>query len=282
MLEEKRITVDGLPVQYYTAGESNPRTLLLLHGGVGDALLHWTPAAEILADTYHIIAPNLPGYGASAQTEEATLAAFVNWLKALLDALEIEQTAIIGNSFGGLAARLFAAAYPQRVPALILVNGGVLPQPVPPLARALANLPMIGKRLGASASRTTFTAKGLSWMLYNPAGLTDAFLERAKANMPGLTWTQQVMNTSPIPERRVPPLPTLLLWGADDPVLTQGDAARLQAELPGAQLALIESTRHAPHIDEPDVFAFQVSQFLDNLDRPSRSGLRGVGKLGGA
>lgn len=280
MLIEKRITADDLAVQVYTAGEGNPRALLLLHGEVGDASLHWSPSASFLAEEYYVIAPNLPGYGESALLREPTLAALVHWLKALLDALNVEQAAVVGNSFGGLAARLFAAVHPQSVPALILVNGGVLPRPISSLARLLARLPIIGDMGFNSASRAMLTPKALGWMLQNPAGLTDSFLEQVKATASGLAWTLRVSGTSPIPEQNIPPLPTLLLWGADDPVLSQQDAARLQSELPGAQLALIESTKHSPHLDEPDVFAFQVGQYLDRLNRPVSPRLRGVGKLG--
>jgi pimeloyl-ACP methyl ester carboxylesterase len=280
MLLEKRITVDDLAVQLYTAGEGHPRTLLLLHGGVGDAFLHWTPAAPFLAEEYHVIAPNLPGYGESAPLRETTFAALIRWLKAILDVLKVEQAVVIGNSFSGLVARLFAAEYAQNVPALILVNGGTVPRSIPPMARLLARLPVIGDMVFNSGSRSMLTPKELGWLLNDPAGLTDEFLARAKANATGLAWTMRVSSISPIPEQRTPPLPTLLVWGADDPILPQQDALRLQAELPGAQIALIESTKHSPHLDEPDVFAFQVTQFLDHLNRSSAAGLRGVGKLG--
>lgn len=127
-INEQTITVNGLATRYYEAGSGNTRTLLLLHGRFGDAHLHWAEIMPVLADEFHLIAPDLPGYGGSAPLPALSLEAFVDWTQSLLDALNIEQAAVVGSSFGGTVARLLATMRPTYVPALILVNGGGLPR----------------------------------------------------------------------------------------------------------------------------------------------------------
>jgi pimeloyl-ACP methyl ester carboxylesterase len=71
-----RIAVEGRPCRYWVAGPDNGRPLLLLHGGLGDAALHWGRALPDLARDFHVLAPDLPGFGASAPLPEPSYAAY--------------------------------------------------------------------------------------------------------------------------------------------------------------------------------------------------------------
>src|SRR5688500_16708615 len=97
-ISEKTISLDGLNVHYLEAGEGRQRTLLLIHGGIGDARLHWEAAMPALAEDYHVVAPNLPGFGKSNTLPRMDTQAMLNWLKSFLDKQQIEQAVVIGNS----------------------------------------------------------------------------------------------------------------------------------------------------------------------------------------
>lgn len=143
MFDEKTITLNSTQTHYLEAGDEQGKALLLLHG-LGTAKLNWEPAIPLLVEHYHIIAPDMPGFGASAAVSH--LQDLNQWLKALLDTLNIQQAVVVGSSIGGLVARLFAAGEPQLAPALILVNGGAVPS-LPPIARMIANAPILGDYL---------------------------------------------------------------------------------------------------------------------------------------
>lgn len=273
-LTEHTMTIYGKPVHYWEAGSSHTRSLLLLHS-LADAQSNWTDTMAVLAEQFHVFAPDLPGFGASAPLTGG-VDAWLMWLKQLITGLEQEQMALVGHSFGALLVRLFSAVYPQYVPAAILVNGGTLPN-VPNSVRWIGRLPIIGSSVFRGVARSTLAAS----LAHDTNPLPVAFTTQAQANIAGFASLMRLLATNPIPETHTPPVPTLLLWGASDTISTPAEAERIKSAIPGAQLSLIADCGHLPHIEASDVFAWQIIQFLDNLNRPTKSSLPGVGRLRG-
>ncbi len=112
----------GQPAHVF-AGGSGSTVLLLLHGGWGGAALHWSRVWDLLGRKCWIVAPDLPGLGDLTQPGRGSFAAYVAWLQALLDALDVDQVVCIGNSFGASLAWSLAGRAPQRVTGLVLVDG---------------------------------------------------------------------------------------------------------------------------------------------------------------
>lgn len=111
-------------VAYRRAG-SGP-TLVLLHANPGDSR-DFDAVFAPLARQFDVIAPDWPGYGASAPAavpEHASAMGFHDVLVEFLDALDIRQAAFIGNSVGGYAAARLAIQRPARVTKLVLVSPG--------------------------------------------------------------------------------------------------------------------------------------------------------------
>lgn len=277
-IQEKTLTVEGLPVSYLEAGEENGRAILLLHGEIGDAKLHWQEVIPGLAETYHVLAPNLPGYNGSAPLPQMSMSALVEWLRAFLTALGLEQAVVAGSSASGLPARLFAAAYPQFTPAIILINGGAVPRtpPVPPL---LARLPGISQLLFSLFARSSVSRSSLEAMFFDKSLLTDDFVRQAQTSAPAFARLMRGMLIYPIPQARTPQVPTLLLWGSDDAMAPIDDAEALKKEIPGAKLSAVADCGHLPQIETTDVFVYQVNYFLGRLSRPPSANLPGVGML---
>jgi len=71
-------------------------------------------------------------------------------------------------------------------------------------------------------------------------------------------------------------VPTLLLWGANDSMMSMEQGERLQREIPGAQLVPIAECGNLPSVEASDVFVFQIRAFLDQLSRPTLPILHGV------
>ena len=112
---------------YRTAGRGAP--VVLIHGVGLDATI-WEAQAAALAERYRVVAYDMLGHGQSACPPGArALGDFVDQLAELLDALELRRVALVGFSMGGLVARAFAAAYPERVSHLALLSTAYRAQP---------------------------------------------------------------------------------------------------------------------------------------------------------
>lgn len=275
---EKTIEVEGLPVRYLEGGEDNGRALLLLHGGLGGARANWSQVLPALEEKFHVIVPDLPGFGDTAALPDMSIEKRVHWLRALLDALGQHEAVVLGAGSGGLLARLFAAAEPQYVPAIILVNGGALPR-YPGFLPALTRLPAIGETALQLFGRIRHENQNPDRMIYVKEALTEELRAAWRDSAPGFTSLMRALMSYTYPANQTPPVPTLLLWGANDPLAPLAVAERLKAEIPGAVLSPVADCGHMPQLEASDVFAFQVESFLEGLSRPRHTNLPGAGML---
>jgi pimeloyl-ACP methyl ester carboxylesterase len=273
-ISEKTIKVEGSPVHYFEGGADNGRALLLLSGGIGDARTNWSAVMPVLSESFHVFAPDLPGFGSSTALPEMSLERLIHWLRALLDALHQTDAVLVGSFLGGTLARLFAAAEPQYVPAIILVNGGTIPR-VPALLQPLVGMPLIGGLI----TQAFGNMPPLHLVIQVKTALSEDLLTAQRANATASSMLMRSFLLSPAPEKQTPLVPTLLLWGMNDPVVTPAHAARLQSEIPGAQFSPIADCGHMPQLEATDPFLFQVTTFLDRITRPVAPVLPGVGLL---
>lgn len=278
-INPKTMQITGLKVTYLEAGPDRGRALLLLHGGIGDARLHWEVAMPTLAETFHVLAPDLPGFGGSQRLPTMRTDALLNWVKAFLEQLHIEEAVVVGNSFGGLVARLFAALYPQYTPAVILVNGGAVPD-IPAILSIAGRIPLLSPALFGIFGRIATTPKTLNRMLHSKDLLTETFTNNAKLAAPGFAGLMRMLVASPMPKQRAPMTPTLILWGADDQLATLADAKAIKDSIPGAVLTEITDCGHMPQLETPDVFVWQINTFLEKLSRVANTPDAGPRTLG--
>ncbi|MCA0456339.1 MAG: alpha/beta hydrolase [Chloroflexi bacterium] len=282
-VHEREVYVDGLKVHYWEAGEGNPRTLLLIHGGMGDAKLHWEAALPILGETFHVLAPDLPGFSTSEVLPVARTDVLLHWLKSFIDVHEREQVVPVGNAFGALLARLFAAANPKYVPAVILINGGGVPD-LPPFFKWVERIPFINKLVFSQFGKMGTSPDALNRLIHIKPILTEEFYAQSKASAPAFSQLIKMLVGSGVPAEQTPRVPTLVLWGVEDSFTAPGDRDAIKASIPGATITEIADCGHMPQLEAPDVFAWQVTTFLDKLSRPpsaTTSGPKMLRKLSG-
>jgi pimeloyl-ACP methyl ester carboxylesterase len=277
-ITEKSAQINGLHVHFWEAGEGHPRTLLLIHGGVGDARLHWEPSIEALAEDYHVLAPDLPGFGKSDVLPKMQTDAMLQWIKNFLNNQEIEQAVVIGNSMGALLVRLFAAGNPQYVPAVILANGGGVPD-LPPIFRILERIPGVSQGIFYLFGKSATSPSTLKDMFHAKELLTEDFMQHAKEAAPGYARLMRMFVGSPMPKAQSPLVPTLILWGANDQLATLKDGEAIKASIPGATLTEITECGHMPQLETMDVFVWQINTFLEKLSRPTQPNRPGAGML---
>ncbi len=272
-IQVKTITLSGVAVRYLEDGDVNSRALLLLHG-LGTAGLNWKASMPALAEHYRVIAPDLPGFGGSAALPDQPFPALMQWLKELLDALNLGQAVVVGNSIGALVARLFAAAEPQYVPVVILMNGGGVPN-LPAPVRVIANAPLLGSAIFALFGKMSVSRSSIRRMVYVESVRNEEFVRQVSASSGGLAGIVRMLARGPLPEATTPPAPALILWGAEDKLATLDEAERIKASIPGAALSVIAECGHLPQLEATEVFTWQVHQFLENLSRPQKASPQG-------
>jgi pimeloyl-ACP methyl ester carboxylesterase len=261
-------------------GEMGTPPALLLHGWLDNAG-SFAPLARLL-DGRRLWVPDLPGHGRSGHRPPGTWYHFVDYVSdvmALAQALGLEQFDLIGHSMGGAIATLVAAAYPERIRRLVLIEAlGPLARPAAScttdLRRAIdARLALPDKQLKlhpdrARARNARMQANGLS------EAAADALIERALMPAPGgYIWRSDPRQTLPTPIRGTEEqylavleairAPTLAIF-ADPatPYLSGSDAERRLLALRPERVVHLPGSHHL-HLENAPPVAELLGAFLE-------------------
>ncbi len=120
--QKHTITIQQSSVAYWTYGDPSKPTVLLIHGFRGNHF-GFTSIAKHL-DSYHVVIPDLPGYGESQswQTTPHAIEAYAEWLHEFCIATNIAHPIVVGHSFGATITLLFAHLYGDEISQLILMS----------------------------------------------------------------------------------------------------------------------------------------------------------------
>jgi pimeloyl-ACP methyl ester carboxylesterase len=256
-INSNAIKINGLDVQYYSAGEGEP--LLVIHGGGGDARTWWDNIA-ILAERYKVYAPDLPGFGGSQPLRGSY---FIPELSGFIDVfarrLGLENFHLMGHSLGGGIALDYALKMPGKVRKLVLVSSLCLGEEIAFWIRLLS-LPALLRSIGAVATAVMKSVKWVARQL-NPAGLIMPLSPAAMAVGGSITtFKKQTL----VLEGRLSEvtMPTLLVWGAKDPVVPVGHAYKAARMIPNCQVKVFKHRGHNVHRDELKQFTSIIAGFL--------------------
>ncbi len=265
----RRVTVaNGQQLFIYEAGQTSAPAMVLIHG-LGDEADSWRHVFGPLAERYHVVALDLPGFGRSDPARAYTLPTFRDTLIALLDALQITTATLVGNSLGAMLAQLVALQAPQRVSRLILVDGtlNLRPQSINPATLMMA-LPLIGYSIYTNFRKNAQAAYDSLRPFYADLdALPEAdrqFLfqrvnERVWSDKQRTAYLAVFRNLTFAPGRSRPteaairalPMPIHLIWGERDVIIPVAAAHALVALKPDARLTVISGGGHLPHQDQP-------------------------------
>lgn len=249
--------------------------LVLLHGS-GLAAGVFLPLLAALPDV-HALAPDLPDF-----PRNRGHVASVAWLDRLLDGLEIATTTLVGHSGGGVLAIRYALARPDRVDRLVVIGVPTLPGTRCPLPHRLMATPGVGRLLAKlPASRESVLrfaeVMGEGTTLAGHPDLVDLFVvaHREPATAAALrSDLRELISPAALLTRsgwgrgrlrvedlRAVDMPTLLVWGQEEP-LGEASVAQAAAELfPRAHLKVLPGG-HAPWLGHADLTATAVSEFV--------------------
>jgi pimeloyl-ACP methyl ester carboxylesterase len=260
LVQPKEREVSGRLARVYEGGKGV--SLLLIHGAWGGASLHFSRVWDDLAQSYRVIAPDLPGLGQVDAPARASVSGYARWLVNLLEVLGVERAFFIGNSFGASVAWSLAGRYPELCAGLVLINGFPMPKTPTPL-HWLSNNPVGEALMRATLRMTAFHPNALRRAFVNednvPDGLRAMLAQRGSLLVPNCA--KLVIAGDGSPEPKVSPL---LLWGAEDRLIgtSAADARKHHASIPGSTLKLIPNAGHFPQIEAPDAFVAEVQAFV--------------------
>jgi 3-oxoadipate enol-lactonase len=251
--------VNGKTIAYNVYGGGEP--LLLIHGAQGSSV-EWKPQLEPLGQHFRLIAPDVRGHGASAQTDSPySMDLFADDMAALLDALGIESAFVLGHSMGGAVAQALAARHPAKVRRLILAETNY----------GFEDYPML--RMATTASAPLFRLMGIRRFValaIRQMGVKDEadkhLLEDAFAPQvanPANFWNIWRANNDYKGRAALGRIgcPTLVMVGAKNKV-THGMGQHMADTIPGAKMIVIPDAGHMVNWDNARAFNDAVIRFF--------------------
>jgi pimeloyl-ACP methyl ester carboxylesterase len=256
-IESRSIKVDGLDVRYYAAGRGEP--LVVIHGGAGDASTWWKNIAE-LSEHYAVFAPDLPGFGGSQPLNGNyyihELAEFIGKFAA---GIGLEQFNLVGHSLGGGIALDYTLKSPGRVKKLVLISSLCLGREIGFWLRVLS-IPGLVHSLGAMVMGVL---QGVKWVFRKLKQVEFVLPFTPAVLHVGENLTifnqQSLVLESRLAEVHVP---TLLVWGAKDPIVPVRQAYAAAKVIPDCQVKIFKNRGHNVHRDELKVFSSILAAFL--------------------
>lgn len=277
LLETKTVKLDksGLNIRYAQLGNPTNPPVLLLHG-VPENLQAWYAVAPLLAENYHVLAIDWPGFGGSdplGSTEEYNSRRFAEVVVEFMDSLDIHQANLVATDIALLPALLVGLEHPSRVTKLAVMDG--IPFLRPQYSSwELKSFAKRGSILGKalvnwfpSISAQIARLKGFYWGHSLPTEVQKEFLAdgKSKSNQQAfLSYFQNFWKGQEYFEPRAHELqiPVQVIWGKYDRFISVKLAYEIAEKLPNASLDIIDKSGHYVHMDKPQELVRIVTKFL--------------------
>ena len=256
-MEGERLRVHEIELEALRRGSGRP--ILAVHGF--DTIDPAAPFLGLLGRHGEIIAPSSPGFGNSPRPKDFdTVYDLVHLYVAALDALPGDEVTLLGFSFGGWLAAEVAAACSHRLDKLVLVD----PLGIKISDRETPDILDIFNKSPDEVRQCSWHHPDRFAPDYN--AMSDEALVVHARNREALclyAWRPYMYNPQ-LPRwlARIA-VPTLLVWGASDHVVTPDYGRAYSRLIPGSHLAVIEGAGHHPEIEQPEAFVERVAAFLE-------------------
>jgi pimeloyl-ACP methyl ester carboxylesterase len=277
--------VDGVKLFYREAGPKDAPTIVLLHGYPSSSRM-WDSLMPLLADRYHLIAPDYPGFGQSEvpapDRYRYTFDHLAETTAALLTKLGVSRYTLFMQDYGGPVGFRMAMAAPAKVQAIIIQNANAYREGLgakwADIARywddPKAHPEQVDAFVGFEGTKQRHLGTSPNPERYNPDGWGDEF---AALSRPGQREIQAALlydyrtNVASYPRwqawlRQHQPK-MLVMWGRYDPSFIVPGAEAYRRDVPSAELHILDAGHFA--LDEKtEEIARLTRSFMATVDRP--------------
>lgn len=264
----KSVRANGIQTNYHDAGAGFP--VLMIHGsGPGvSALANWRLTIPALSQKRRVILPDMVGFGFTERPKgiQYGLETWVAHAIGLMDALDLKQVDLIGNSFGGALSLAIAARHPGRVRRLVLMgSAGVDFELTPALNEVWGYTPSFENMrhmMDLFAYDRSLITDDLARMRYE-ASLQPGLQEAYASMFPAPRQRAVEALCTPVSALRHLPHETLIIHGRDDKVVPPGNARLLNTYIANSQMHIFGKCGHWTQIEHSARFCRLVNDFLD-------------------
>ncbi|MGH8667048.1 MAG: alpha/beta fold hydrolase [Burkholderiales bacterium] len=269
------VPVGTLELHVQDYGVSGKAPILCVHGGAANA--HWYDfVARGFHPDYHVRAVDLRGHGDSewdtSATPDYSYQRHAADIHELTEKLDLRDFVLIGHSMGGMVSSVYAATYPGRARAFIVVDSNLVMTP-----ERIAGFNAVGSRAGREyASQEEFIAN----YRVRPSGSTAAprmlrhIAQHSGRRFDDGRWRHKVDRNVYASRELFDSLalwnhiriPSLLMKAANSTRMTPEAIAEVRSRAPQVQLALVPDSDHHITLDNPAGFVQAARKFLDSID----------------
>jgi 2-hydroxy-6-oxonona-2,4-dienedioate hydrolase len=271
-IPSKKVKISGVNVHFVETGKGPP--ILFLHG-LGGSWRDWSANLPAFAANHRVMAMDFPGFGESDKPEvQYSIEWLADVVEKFLQEQEIDRVNLVGHSMGAVVALDVATRPKSRVKKLVITDAVGIGDKSEFLAYAMSK-----KIMGADTEwesvenflQNQFRAMADDLIKQQKPQTARDFFESLKMPITGeplLPMTPKVQMTLSIIDFDIRPKlasilqPTLILWGAKDPVASPQDASFLQAEIHPSTLILFPDNGHSPMMEHPSLFNQELGKFL--------------------
>jgi pimeloyl-ACP methyl ester carboxylesterase len=259
------VQINGMNINYYDRGSGDaPGAVVFLHGW-GTDHRSFLRFLEGLSGYYRVIAPDLPGFGGSAEPPSGwSVSDYADFVEDFLKSLGISEAIMIGHSFGGrVVIKLASRAGVIRITKAVLVDSaGIRPKGT------------FKKELRSRFYRAVKRVISLEAVCKKyPLLLEKWRMKNSSADYRNATPRMRECLVKAVNEdltRHLPDIacPTLLIWGERDAATPLADAGTMERLIPDAGLVVLKDAGHYSFLDQSFVFGKVLDSFL-NVSRRS-------------
>jgi pimeloyl-ACP methyl ester carboxylesterase len=247
-------------LEFVRQGSGPP--LVLVHGYLGGSRM-WRETIDHFAPRYDVIAPDLAGFGDSANLEPPDrIEHHAMQVFALLDRLGIKRFGLIGHSMGGMIAQQMAASASERIDRMVLYGTG----PYGHTRTRFETADMTRQRLLTEGVAATARHIAATWFVAGkdaPAYETCVEIGSRASLQGAIAGTHAFARFDAHAVLPALAMPTLIVWGEKDRSIGWDQTEMLWRGIPRSSLAVCPGCAHNVHFEKPDLFNLLADGFLD-------------------
>lgn len=276
----EKTSLGGIQIHFVDMGQGQP--VLFLHG-MGGSWKDWAPTLPFLSRSHQVMAIDFPGFGESDAPEvDYSIAWLTEITEKFLQARLFDSVHVVGHSMGALVAINLAARPNSRVKKLVVVDAVGIGDKAEFLSHVLTKKIMgpesrwetiegvLKEGLRAQIDDFIRGQKPKTSREFFESLPRSPFTDKAILPMtPAVQLSAGIMDFDIRPKLAKIKQPTLILWGAKDPVAPPQDALLLKNQIPQASLLILPGCGHTPMQGQPALFNQTLKQFLQAAESGS-------------